>query len=98
MPIHTGGCLTVLGDRQARNVCAWGKPWDRQPISGKLRRKSVSVPGLRRIAARLPPKRLPGVFRERLVEKQQQIVGMVQARFNAQQEWLARRTARLASC
>jgi hypothetical protein len=31
-----------------RIVCAWGKPWDRQPICGKLRRKSVSVPGLRR--------------------------------------------------
>jgi hypothetical protein len=39
-----------------------------------------------------------GVFRERLLEKQQQIVGMIQVRFNAQQEWLARRTARLGSC
>jgi hypothetical protein len=27
----------------------WGKAWDRQPISGKLRRELVSVPGLRRI-------------------------------------------------
>src|ERR1019366_651202 len=35
-----------------------GKPWDRQPNSGKLRRKLVSVPGLRRISGQLSPKRL----------------------------------------
>ena len=35
-----------------------GKPWDRQPVSGKLRRKLVSVPGLRRISGQLAPKRL----------------------------------------
>src|ERR1017187_10131238 len=35
-----------------------GKPWDRQPNSGKLRRKFVSVPGLRRISGQLSPKRL----------------------------------------
>src|ERR1035441_4204611 len=27
--ISGNGCLTVLGDRQARSVCAWGKLWDR---------------------------------------------------------------------
>ena len=31
-----------------------GKPWDRQPNSGKLRRKLVSVPGLRRISGSFP--------------------------------------------
>src|ERR1017187_4548760 len=30
-----------------------GKPWDRQPNSGKLRRKLVSVPGLRCISGQL---------------------------------------------
>src|ERR1017187_2111805 len=35
-----------------------GKPWDRQPNSGKLRRKLVSVSGLRRISGQLSPKRL----------------------------------------
>src|ERR1017187_1252780 len=30
-----------------------GKPWDRQRVSGKLRRKLMSVPGLRRISAHL---------------------------------------------
>ncbi len=39
-----------------------------------------------------------GVFRARLLEKQQQIVGTIQAGFSTEHEWLARRTARLGSC
>ena len=39
-----------------------------------------------------------GVFRERLLQKQQQIVSSVQARFGEEQEWLARRAARISSC
>ena len=39
-----------------------------------------------------------GAFRERLLQKQQQIAAMVQARYIAEQEWLARRAARLSSC
>src|ERR1039457_5120253 len=45
------GCLTALGTRQTCERIPLGKPWDRQPNSGKLRRKLVSVPGLRRISA-----------------------------------------------
>src|ERR1017187_10402594 len=33
------GCLTVLGGHGQAQRFPWGKPWDRQPISGKLRRK-----------------------------------------------------------
>ena len=40
--------------RQTREHIPRGKPWDRQRISGKPRRKFMSVPGLRRIAAHLP--------------------------------------------
>ena len=39
-----------------------------------------------------------GVFRERLLQKQQQIVASVHARFGEEQEWLARRAARISSC
>jgi len=48
------GCLTVLGGTTNGERIPRGKPWDRQRISGKLRRKFMSVPGLRRISARLP--------------------------------------------
>src|ERR1017187_5228442 len=46
--------LNRYGDNSWAQRFPWGKPWDRQPISGKLRLKLVSVPGLRPIAARLP--------------------------------------------
>lgn len=36
-----------------------------------------------------------GIFRERLLEKQQHILGLIQAGFVAEQEWLARRSARM---
>lgn len=36
-----------------------------------------------------------GVFQERLVRKQQQILASLQARFTEEQEWLARRAARI---
>ncbi len=39
-----------------------------------------------------------GVFRDRLLQKQQQIAGMVQARYAGEQEWLMRRSARLSTC
>src|ERR1017187_2988162 len=35
-----------------------GKPWDRQPVSGKLRRKLGVSPGLAAHSAHLPQKRL----------------------------------------
>ena len=37
-----------------------------------------------------------GVFQERLLRKQQQILASLQARFTEEQEWLARRAARIA--
>src|SRR5450759_4500538 len=37
--------LTVLGSRRTRKRIPRGKPWDRQPISGKLRRKFGVSPG-----------------------------------------------------
>ena len=39
-----------------------------------------------------------GLFRERLLEKQQQILVAARAQETAEQEWMARRAARLASC
>ena len=48
------GCVTALGARRTREHISGGKPWDRQRISGKLRRKFMSVPGLRRISAQRP--------------------------------------------
>jgi oxygen-independent coproporphyrinogen-3 oxidase len=51
------GCKSVAGHRLKQSgkswaLCfPWGKPWDKQPVSGKLRLKPVSVPGLRHIAA-----------------------------------------------
>jgi len=36
-----------------------------------------------------------GVFRARLLEKQQQILALVSAKHTGEQEWLARRAARL---
>src|ERR1035441_4235895 len=42
-------------DRDVNGQCIpRGKPWDRQRISGKRRRKFVSVPGLRRISTIQP--------------------------------------------
>src|ERR1019366_9449023 len=38
--------LTVLETKRTGGRIPRGKPWDRQPVSGKLRRKLVSVPGL----------------------------------------------------
>lgn len=38
-----------------------------------------------------------GVFRDRLLEKQQQILATLQGKFATEQEWLARRAARLGS-
>ena len=39
------GCLTVLGGHVLAKRFPWGKPWDRQPVSGKLRRKLGVSPG-----------------------------------------------------
>jgi hypothetical protein len=39
-----------------------------------------------------------GIFRERLLEKQHHILSLIQAGFVAEQEWLARRSARLLNC
>src|ERR1039458_3193405 len=52
------GALNRFGDTTNAQPVPLGKPWDRQPNSGKLRRKLVSVPGLRRISGQLSPKRL----------------------------------------
>src|ERR1035441_10137011 len=45
-----GGRRWGFGDTTNGRPVPLGKPWDRQPNSGKLRRKLVSVPGLRREA------------------------------------------------
>src|ERR1035441_8958256 len=50
--------LNRFGDTTNGQPVPLGKPWDRQPNSGKLRRKLVSVPGLRRPRGQLSPKRL----------------------------------------
>src|ERR1017187_6580761 len=50
--------LNRFGETTNGQPVPLGKPWDRQPNSGKLRRKLVSVPGLRRISGQLSPKRL----------------------------------------
>src|SRR5450759_5378132 len=42
---RTHGCLTVLGETRNGELIPWGKPWYRQPISGKLRRKFGVSPG-----------------------------------------------------
>src|SRR5450759_5742976 len=57
-PRRLFGCLTVLGTRRTRERIPWGKPWDRQPISGKLRRKFGVSPGFAAYFAPQPPKRL----------------------------------------
>src|ERR1035441_10265823 len=54
----SGGVLNRFGDTTNGRPVPLGKPWDRQPNSGKLRRKLVSVPGLRRISGERAPKRL----------------------------------------
>src|ERR1017187_25989 len=50
--------LNRFGGTTTGQAVRRGKPWDRQPVSGKLRRKLVSVPGLRRPRGQLAPKRL----------------------------------------
>jgi|ERR1035441_6200649 hypothetical protein len=50
------GCLTVLGAQRAAYPS--GKPWDRQPVSGKLRRKLGVSPGFAAHFGALPTKRL----------------------------------------
>src|ERR1017187_4997461 len=50
--------LNRFGETTNGQPVPLGKPWDRQPNFGKLRRKLVSVPGLRRISGQLSPKRL----------------------------------------
>src|ERR1019366_25130 len=46
-----------LGARPAQRF-PWGKPWDRQPVSGKLRRKLGVSPGFAAYRGPPPPKRL----------------------------------------
>src|ERR1035441_7372010 len=43
-PAHPRRCLTVWGGQDQGMAYPVGQTWDRQPISGKRRRKSVSVP------------------------------------------------------
>src|ERR1017187_7826170 len=50
------GCLTVLGAQRAAYPS--GKPWDRQPVFGKLRRKLGVSPGFAAHFGALPTKRL----------------------------------------
>src|ERR1019366_4321394 len=53
-----GRVLNRFGETTNGQPVPLVKPWDRQPNSSKLRRKLVSVPGLRRISGQLSPKRL----------------------------------------
>ena len=52
------GCLTVLGGHGQAKAFPWGKPWDRQPVSGKLRRKLGVSPGFAAYRGPPPPKQL----------------------------------------
>jgi hypothetical protein len=51
------GRLTVLGGHGHAKRFPWGKPWHRQPVSGKLRRKLGVSPGF--AAYRGPPSPKP---------------------------------------
>jgi hypothetical protein len=44
-PSGSGECLTALGRHGQVQRFPWDKPWDRQPVSGKLRRKLGVSPG-----------------------------------------------------
>src|ERR1017187_7964606 len=45
LPCPPTGCLAFWGDTTNGERIPWGKPWDRQPVSGKLRRKLGVSPG-----------------------------------------------------
>src|ERR1019366_4300054 len=62
----TAGCLTVLGARRTRERIPRGKPWDRQPISGKLRRKFGVSPGFAAYRHPTPPRRLSTRYGEEI--------------------------------
>src|ERR1035438_7187033 len=51
------GCLTVSGGTTNGQHIPRGKPWDRQPVSGKLRRKLGVSPGFAAHFCPAPPKR-----------------------------------------
>src|ERR1035438_302461 len=51
------GSLTVLGETGQTWRFPWGKPWDRQPVSGKVRRKLGVSPGFAAYRGPPPPKR-----------------------------------------
>jgi hypothetical protein len=55
---QAGGVLNRFGAYGERRDIAVGQTGDRQRISGRMRRKSKSGPGLRRISGSQPPKRL----------------------------------------
>src|ERR1039457_630059 len=57
-PSGSGECLTVLGRHGPVQRFPWDKPWDRQPVSGKLRRKLGVSPGFATHRGPPPPKRL----------------------------------------
>src|ERR1017187_7503053 len=48
----------VLKETRPSVACLVGKPWDRQPVSGKLRRKPGVSPGFAAYRGPPPPKRL----------------------------------------
>ena len=48
------GCLTVLGDTAKRSVSRGANPGTDSQFPANCARNWLSVPGLRRIAARLP--------------------------------------------
>src|ERR1039458_4860045 len=51
-----GGVLNRFGGNDRAQRVPWGKPWDRQPISGKLRRKFGVSPGFAAYFGTPPPK------------------------------------------
>src|ERR1019366_10518144 len=72
-----------LGARRTREHIPRGKPWDRQRISGKLRRKFMSVPGLRRISAQRPQNGLAPVSRLHASRCRLQVMALTRRTFAA---------------
>ena len=54
--VHSSGVLNRFGGTTNGQHVPWGKPWDRQPVSGKVRRKLGVSPGFAAHFGASPPK------------------------------------------